>query len=613
MKLTDKKLGTRILTILSNYCNVIPESGFMAGGAVANTIFDLFWGERDYPINDIDIFYVTERASTPYFEWDTIHTPMRSDSLNICGDGYNITKCVYDYNVKYKVLSTKRDGLLNYIEISSIGDVSRGYDYILKGFDLNCCQVGIDLETKELIYTKEFEELLLTKQLDVCSFYTPSHTAIRIFKKIDELGLYCNIDKCMGILSQPLYHNIMNNINIKYFGFSIFFSTKYKELYKKYYKELSEYFTMVRFFDYKKQIWNLHNGFDGDEKHAINWLDPNKSIPQILLENWAKYEKVWTLFPKKTYESTIVDNFLGSLNVYNPLSLRIIYDLTKKNKKIISKLALLSNESVFICKIFLLTIDGFIDCDFSKKHVDNIENFLINNSWLNNFIVNNKMNLQQINNFIKIIKKVYKKEGVWVSRLIEMMINGSDINIEKVYDYKYIYDKVLIRKKNMECDFIEPLDISFLVLPNDVTIKELTSEYMLKWVGHKLKNCINDKQQNYRDKIQRGLCRVFLIETKNNLSAMQIKLDGLEYKIVQLLSYCNKETSVLHKTIGEIFINKLTLLHLKNNVKKKVYDLNNAIELHSKLLLSLPDDDTKKNTTKYGRYDVNDDIPDFLA
>ncbi len=610
MNLTDKKLGTKILTILSNYCSVIPKSGFIAGGAVANTIFDLFWGEKDYPINDIDIFYVTERASTPYFEWDMVHTPMRSDSLTINGDGYNVTKCVFDSNVKYKVLTTKRDGILNLIEISSIGDTNRGYDYILKGFDLNCCQVGIDLETNELIYTKEFEQLLLTKQLDVSSFYTPSHTAIRIFKKIDELGLYCNVDKCMEILSQPLNYN--NYLNVKLFGFSIYFSTKYKELYMKYYRELSKYFTMVKFFDHKKELWEKHNDFDQDidDNHAVNWLDPNRSIPQNLLRSWAKFEKVWTLVPKKQYENEVVDKFLSTYSVYNPISLRIVYDLTKKNKKVIEKVKLLSNDGVYICKIFLLTIDGFIDCDFTKKHIDNIEIFITSEGWLTKFIVNNKMNLQQINTFIKIIKKVYNKEGRWVSRLVEVTLENSNLNTEEICNYDYIYDNVLLRKKSMEDNFIDPLDISFLDFPSDITIKEITNEYMLKWVGHKLKNCIDDKQQNYKGKIEGGLCRLFLIETKNNLSAMHIKLKGLEYKIVQLLSYCNKETSVLHKTIGEIFIEQLTLVHLENNIKKRIETMNKSIQLNSKLLLSLPDDDTKDNGTKYGYYD-NPNAPDI--
>jgi hypothetical protein len=430
-----------------------------------------------------------------------VHTPMRSDSLTVNGDGYNVTKCVFDSNVKYKVLTTKRDGILNLIEISSIGDTNRGYDYILKGFDLNCCQVGIDLETNELIYTKEFELLLLTKQLDVSSFYTPSHTAIRIFKKIDELGLYCNVDKCMEILSQPLNYN--NYLNVKLFGFSIYFSTKYKELYMKYYRELSKYFTMVKFFDHKKELWEKHNDFDKeiDDNHAVNWLDPKRSIPQNLLRSWAKFEKVWTLVPKKQYKNEVVDKFLSTYSVYNPISLRIVYDLTKKNKKVIEKVKLLSNDGVYICKIFLLTIDGFIDCDFTKKHIDNIESFIIGDTWLSKFIVNNKMNLQQINTFIKIIKKVYKKEGRWISKIIEIILNDSNLNTEEIYNYDYIYNKVLLRKQSMEDDFIEPLDISFLDFPSDITLKEITSEYMLKWAGHKLKNCINDRQQNYK-----GIC-----------------------------------------------------------------------------------------------------------
>ena len=137
MKLTDKNLSKKILDGLREECKVIPEKGFMAGGAVANTIFSIFWGDKPYPINDIDIFYETKRASTPFYSWDTVHTPMRSDSLTIVGDGYDVTKCVYDSNVTYKVLTTRRDGLINFIEISTISDRDRDYMYILKGYRLS--------------------------------------------------------------------------------------------------------------------------------------------------------------------------------------------------------------------------------------------------------------------------------------------------------------------------------------------------------------------------------------------------------------------------------------------------------------------------------------------
>jgi len=611
MKLTDKNLSKRIIDDLSNHCKAIPSKGFMAGGAVANTVFNIFWGDKEYPINDIDIFFETNRASTPNYEWDTVHTPMRSDSLSVEGDGYNVTKCVYDSSVRYKVLTTKRDGLLNMIEISSIGDRTRNYDYILKGFDLNCCQIGINLETGELIYTKEFEELLTTKQLDITSFYTPAHTVMRIFKKIDELGLYCNVEQCMEILSQPL---LSNNITfIKSLGFSIYFSTKYMELYKKYYREISKYFTMVKFFDHKKQIWDMINGNDDDfnENHAINWLDPNRTIPKYMLDKWANYKNIWTLVPKKETKNKIVEECLNTFRLYNPISLRVVYDLTKKNKITINKINLiLKGYDNFICKLLLITVEDFVDCDFSEKHIEVLETFINRENWIINFIVKQKLNLQKTYNLISNIKKIYNKEGNWVSRLLDRVFQNGNLDKDKLlHNYKYLYDNVLIEKKYLEDDFIEPIDISFVNLPSDISINELTSEYMLKWAGHKLKNCINDAQQNYKHKIESGYCRLFLIETKNNLSAMEIRLEGIEYKISQLLSYCNKETSILHKTIGELFTQKLSLHNLQKNIESRINNLKKSITLHNNLLLSLPDDNTKENQTRFGGGYVNPPEP----
>jgi len=51
--LEDKDIVAKILNKLSKLC-VIPNSGFLAGGAVANTLLNMKYGE-DYPINDLDI------------------------------------------------------------------------------------------------------------------------------------------------------------------------------------------------------------------------------------------------------------------------------------------------------------------------------------------------------------------------------------------------------------------------------------------------------------------------------------------------------------------------------------------------------------------------------
>ena len=49
-------LGREILAKLSKHVE-LPQTGFLAGGAVANTILSMEWGS-DYPINDLDIFRI---------------------------------------------------------------------------------------------------------------------------------------------------------------------------------------------------------------------------------------------------------------------------------------------------------------------------------------------------------------------------------------------------------------------------------------------------------------------------------------------------------------------------------------------------------------------------
>ena len=121
----------------------------------------------------------------------------------------------YDHGSNYRILEVDRDGLLNWITISRVSnrDNIRNYLYILNGFDFNCCQVGIDLKTNELYYTDEFEEFLNTKQLDVTAIYTPAHTAIRLFKKKKELDCYCDVERCMELLSQPLIRETRLRLN----------------------------------------------------------------------------------------------------------------------------------------------------------------------------------------------------------------------------------------------------------------------------------------------------------------------------------------------------------------------------------------------------------------
>jgi len=247
--LEDKDIVAKILNKLSKLC-AIPNSGFLAGGAVANTLLNMKYG-KDYPINDLDIFIEGNNTGV-------LHTPIRTNSL-VIQEGYSSSEITYDHGSNYRIIEVSRDGLLNFITITKVDDRDnrRNYQYILNGFDFNCCQAGIDLSNNQIYYTEEFEKFLNTQQLDITALYTPAHTAIRLFKKKDELGCYCNVEKCMELLSQPLIGDIRKYLNSKHFAF--YFSHKYKDMFMKYYSELKQYFKLIRFFDDKKYMYNQIN------------------------------------------------------------------------------------------------------------------------------------------------------------------------------------------------------------------------------------------------------------------------------------------------------------------------------------------------------------------
>ena len=116
----------------------LPRDGFLAGGAVCNTILSLIDGKK-YPINDIDIFVETSLRKEGYAN--------RSTKTNVHDAGYNELMSIADRSSSYSIVETEREDLFNWVYVNKNGDKS-GYQYILEGFDINCCMVGINLSTK---------------------------------------------------------------------------------------------------------------------------------------------------------------------------------------------------------------------------------------------------------------------------------------------------------------------------------------------------------------------------------------------------------------------------------------------------------------------------------
>ena len=597
--LKESGVVERIICDLSEYDD-IPNKGFLAGGAVANLLMTYLW-EGNYPINDLDIFIESEQDLHSYKS-----TPLRTNELVVEGDGYMVTKLSYDHGSNYQILNVERDGLLNTIEISRVANRKKrdDYQYILNGFDFNCCQVGIDLSNNKIFYTEEFENFLNYRQLEVTAVYTPAHTAIRLFKKLDELNCYCDIEGSMEMLSQPLI--LRNMIHLQRSHFGIYFSTKYKEMYLKYYGKIKEYFKMVKFFDHKKELWYKMNDFESTipNNHSLNWLDHTKSIPQEELDKWAKYNDImWTLEPKKyTEPNTIIEEILVGIN-YNPLTFMNAYRITsnKLTKKLREKAEKVVLDKFFLCKMVALVNEKFYDCDFDSSHVEYIESFVDRERWVMMFFVREGLNIQETYNFISDVKKIYNKEGEWVSELLIRYLENRNKVMKPTYEN--MLEGVKKEQRKFAENLITPLGIKDFDLPKGVTIKELTSELDLKWAGRKLNNCMNNPGQAYAEKIKTGNIKLFVIITENNMTGVEFRLvEDTVYKIVQILSYNNRATSEYHKTVVNIFLNYLNMNHLKEIYDSRVKSFMSIDILNRGFLINLEDETTNDNPT--GQFDA---------
>ena len=601
--LKDKNIVSKILTELSELC-LIPDNGFLAGGAVANTLLSMKYG-KPYPINDLDIFIESEDKNDPFEPEPALNnggrTPTRTQSL-IIQTGYYDGELGYDHGSNYRILEVERDGLLNWITISRVSDRDnlRNYSYILNGFDFNCCQVGIDLKTNELYYTDEFEEFLNTRQLDVTAIYTPAHTAIRLFKKKKELDCYCDVEKCMELLSQPLIRETRVRLNPRYFG--TYFSHKYRDMFIEHYKDIKPYFTMVRFFDDKKEMWKLYNGpmsVSLDENHVTNWLNPHNSIPTEILEKWASYNDImWTLVPNKYNTPHVKITEILTTITYNPLTIMGSYKLVngKIKNKIINKCEIVLQKGNWT-KLLTLLDPYYCDCDFTEEHINVIELFLGKYSNILDSIVKYKLNLQETLKLIKTINKIISVEGEWVEMKISEVLSKGNTSVKPTYES--ISNTLKTYKSEMDKPLVD--EIKFLKqikLPKGVSVKELISEIEIHWAGNKLKNCINDPSQGYIEKIKNDGVKIIVITTQHSTSALELRLkpEEIVYVEKQLLSTCNKKPSSYHRILADIIKSELNGDLLKSQYEKRLRLYKDVSLLNRGMLISSEDKKTDSDS-----------------
>jgi hypothetical protein len=210
----------------------LPTHGFVAGGAIANIVWELVSGNKAV-VNDIDIFVfdgienkLDSNAKT-LFNYQEKETNYYEDY-----SGMNFNNYTKDF---YSIVESERDDMFNTIKYkSNTSDPS----LIIKSFDINATRIGYDIDNDKIYWTSEFEEFLKTGELKISNIMTPSHTAVRIAKKSKELK--AKIDEFeFRLLQYALSNRFIDRIKLR-------FRERYLEMCKDNKDLLSKYFQMSR-------------------------------------------------------------------------------------------------------------------------------------------------------------------------------------------------------------------------------------------------------------------------------------------------------------------------------------------------------------------------------
>ncbi len=271
VELLDKKFG-------------LPTEGVLAGGALANTINKMKFGGK-CKINDIDIFMLDGIRNLEYVEKNS-HTYRKDFIIPKTqqafvrhmkeNEYFNFIKKL-ETNDFVQIKTYEREGVFNNIRYVSNKD---DFMIMLDSFDINCVQVGFNLSTGECFWTKNFKEYLDTKELKVTSPNSPSHTAVRIIKKRDEMEAKLDLDEEMGLLSLA---NMSRVIGFK----RHWFAEKYFDKYKKYESELNKYFVLKH---------RVSKFYVDKNTGAIKYLSVNQKTineNEIEISSWRLYPKNW--------------------------------------------------------------------------------------------------------------------------------------------------------------------------------------------------------------------------------------------------------------------------------------------------------------------------------
>jgi hypothetical protein len=222
----------------------LPTTGFLAGGAISNVVWNLITG-KDAPINDLDIYHlseVTKNISTREMRQKQHFTK----NERLVYEDYNGLSVGYQQKGWYTIEKVSVNGIYNTIEYKSSTDDK---SIVIESFDINCCQLGYDIDNDKFIWTKDFELFLQTGELRLTNLTSPAHSAMRLVKKKNDLDAHLPEIE-LNIIAYAMQ-------NIKFMDTQKFrFKERYANMYKRYEFELNRHFKLVRDHDIEEYLKN---------------------------------------------------------------------------------------------------------------------------------------------------------------------------------------------------------------------------------------------------------------------------------------------------------------------------------------------------------------------
>ena len=352
----------------------IPETGFIAGGSIANIIWELVSG-KEAIVNDIDVFIFRNKINKfeNKFENNKDLYRYKEDSVKAYEDYTGINWSTYTKNF-YSIISSERNGIFNTIEYDSNVEDPR---FIIDSFDINCTAVGYSIDNDKFYWTKDFEKFLNTGELKIVSLTTPAHSAIRIIKKSDELD--CEVDEFeFKILSYVLDNYYFSDISKRKF------KDRYYEVYEKYSDKLNNYFNIVRCLDDEMYI---KNRFGSDDK--LYKLVPIKYI----LENNSGDRSLEYWNDENLSKIQTCKNFIFYIrNVYDNESIKKIWNSYSFNSR------------------------DYIDCQPTDRDLNLLKRLVDNTRSINTL---NGYTLSEQLNIIKTLFKEFSDDPIIAISLLE--------------------------------------------------------------------------------------------------------------------------------------------------------------------------------------------------